>query len=548
MALFGLARMTVSSSGTGNITLNSAVASFLTFDLAGCSTASTGQAVSYAIADTTQSELGRSIYYSSGPTLTRGSSASIKTLQSTNTNSPIAMSNAAQVFITPAATDFPFVVDPTGTSATTSFPITFTAALTYGGVTLSNAVTGTGNMVLSASPTLTGTLTAAILSMSGALTYGGVTLTAAVTGTGSMVLSASPTFTGTVTIPTLVLTTVGAHTISGAITYGGVALSNAVTGTGNMVLSAAPTLTGTTTIATLALTTVGAHTISGAITYGGVTLSNSVTGTGSMVLSASPALTGTVSASAISMSNALTYGGVTLSNAVTGTGSMVLSASPTLTGTLTVDTVVVNSTITAQAIAVTGASAGNIGLYAASSDIGVVGSQNAKIQMSASGAIGRASAFNFLVNMTSNGICLQANGLSGTIGMLDFCNFSLTQCGSITSDTGALTTFYATSSDARGKPHRAPLSGVRAALDALEPLDFTDEGNHIRTIGFVAQDAYAVVPHVVQKGDEVVEGWEPTNPNWQMWQIDNSKLVPYLVADAKDTHQRLSAIESHLGL
>lgn len=32
---------------------------------------------------------------------------------------------------------------------------TFTAALTYGGVTLSNAVTGTGNMVLSTSPTLT---------------------------------------------------------------------------------------------------------------------------------------------------------------------------------------------------------------------------------------------------------------------------------------------------------------------------------------------------------------------------------------------------------
>ena len=34
---------------------------------------------------------------------------------------------------------------------------TFAAAITYGGVTLSNAVTGTGSMVLSASPTLTGT-------------------------------------------------------------------------------------------------------------------------------------------------------------------------------------------------------------------------------------------------------------------------------------------------------------------------------------------------------------------------------------------------------
>ena len=46
----------------------------------------------------------------------------------------------------------------------------FDAAITYGGVTLSNAVTGTGNMVLSASPTLTGTLTAATISASATAT------------------------------------------------------------------------------------------------------------------------------------------------------------------------------------------------------------------------------------------------------------------------------------------------------------------------------------------------------------------------------------------
>lgn len=87
----------------------------------------------------------------------------------------------------------------------------FDAAITYGGVTLSNAVTGTGNMVLSAGPTITGTLTAATANfsgvvthsstttLSGALTYGGVTLTNNVTGSGKMVLSAAPAFTGTVT-------------------------------------------------------------------------------------------------------------------------------------------------------------------------------------------------------------------------------------------------------------------------------------------------------------------------------------------------------------
>lgn len=48
-----------------------------------------------------------------------------------------------------------------------------TGALTYGGVTLSNSVTGTGSMVLSASPTLTGTLNAAAITASGSLSLTG---------------------------------------------------------------------------------------------------------------------------------------------------------------------------------------------------------------------------------------------------------------------------------------------------------------------------------------------------------------------------------------
>lgn len=103
MSLFNLARMTVSSSGTGTITLNVAVSGFLTFDLAGCSTASTGQAVTYAISDTTQSEIAYGTYTSSSLTLTRGSS--LNGMKSTNSNSPINMSNAAQVLVTPNAAD-----------------------------------------------------------------------------------------------------------------------------------------------------------------------------------------------------------------------------------------------------------------------------------------------------------------------------------------------------------------------------------------------------------------------------------------------------------
>ncbi|MEK7601548.1 MAG: NYN domain-containing protein, partial [Patescibacteria group bacterium] len=61
-----------------------------------------------------------------------------------------------------------------GGTATSTFDstgaLTLVNALTYGGVTLSNAVTGTGNMVLSASPTFTGTIAAAALNTSGVIT------------------------------------------------------------------------------------------------------------------------------------------------------------------------------------------------------------------------------------------------------------------------------------------------------------------------------------------------------------------------------------------
>lgn len=75
----------------------------------------------------------------------------------------------------------------------------------------------TGPAVSLASPgpignTTPSTLAATTGSFSGALTYGGVTLSNSVTGTGSMVLSASPTFTGT--------TNFANQTVSGAISFG----------------------------------------------------------------------------------------------------------------------------------------------------------------------------------------------------------------------------------------------------------------------------------------------------------------------------------------
>lgn len=146
----------------------------------------------------------------------------------------------------------------------------FDAAITYGGVTLNNAVTGTGNMVLSASPTLTGTLTAAAGTFSGLVTAAAGTFSGLVTAaagvSSTLTTDATSATTGSIITAGGISTQkalwvgttsrlVGAVTMNAALTYGGVTLSNAVTGTGNMVLSASPTLTGTLTGAVANFTT-----------------------------------------------------------------------------------------------------------------------------------------------------------------------------------------------------------------------------------------------------------------------------------------------------
>jgi hypothetical protein len=97
MALYNLARVTTTTTGTGTITLNGAVDGFLTFAQAGVST---GETVSYSIRDGDNTEVGRGVYTSSGTTLTRS------VLKSTNANAAISLTGGAEVFISALAEDF----------------------------------------------------------------------------------------------------------------------------------------------------------------------------------------------------------------------------------------------------------------------------------------------------------------------------------------------------------------------------------------------------------------------------------------------------------
>jgi hypothetical protein len=102
MALYNLARMSTATTGTGTITLGSAIAGFLTFALAGVAD---GEVVSYGIKDGANSEIGTGTYTSAGTTLTRS------VTKSTNSDSAISLSGTAEVFITPRAEDIVQSID-----------------------------------------------------------------------------------------------------------------------------------------------------------------------------------------------------------------------------------------------------------------------------------------------------------------------------------------------------------------------------------------------------------------------------------------------------
>jgi hypothetical protein len=130
MALYSLARMTTATTGTGTITLGSAVSAYNTFANAGVTN---GATVTYAIRDGANSEIGRGVYTSSGTTLTRA-----VILGSTNGGSAINLSGSAEVFITPAASDL-VIFDPSDGSVflgtAPNLVLGHTAALAHTGTT-----------------------------------------------------------------------------------------------------------------------------------------------------------------------------------------------------------------------------------------------------------------------------------------------------------------------------------------------------------------------------------------------------------------------------
>ena len=109
ISLGNRAKMSTSTTGTGTITLGSALSGYQTFAQAGITN---GQTIRYAIEDGTAFEIGSGTYTSSGTTLTRS------VTESSNSDNAITLSGNAEVFVTATVADL-FINDGASTLTTT---------------------------------------------------------------------------------------------------------------------------------------------------------------------------------------------------------------------------------------------------------------------------------------------------------------------------------------------------------------------------------------------------------------------------------------------
>jgi hypothetical protein len=127
---------------------------------------------------------------------------------------------------------------------------------------------------------------------------------------------------------------------------------------------------------------------------------------------------------------------------------------------------------------------------------------------------------------------------TGTENQVCFSN-GYGKVGSIT--TSGTSTAYNTSSDYRLKENVVDLTGATDRLKQLEPKRFNFIVDADTTVdGFLAHEVQAIVPEAIHGTHNEVD--DEGNPVYQG--IDQSKLVPLLVATIKELEARITALEN----
>lgn len=111
--------------------------------------------------------------------------------------------------------------------------------------------------------------------------------------------------------------------------------------------------------------------------------------------------------------------------------------------------------------------------------------------------------------------------------------------GSISTNGSA--TAFNTSSDARLKDNISSL-GSDNLFDNINPVKFTWKSTGEVGFGFIAQELYNTIPCAVTVGDNAMNK-EPDDEGFEQWMIDQSKIVPFLVAEIKSLRSRILNLE-----
>lgn len=135
VTLVNRAKMATATTGTGIVTLGSAVSGYQSFANAGVSDGST---VRYVIEEGNNWEIGTGVYTSTGTTLTRN------VLESSNSGAAITLAGAAEIYITATSEDLSSAIKVSSQviSADTSVSAT-QSALSVGPVEIADGITVT---------------------------------------------------------------------------------------------------------------------------------------------------------------------------------------------------------------------------------------------------------------------------------------------------------------------------------------------------------------------------------------------------------------------
>ena len=139
---------------------------------------------------------------------------------------------------------------------------------------------------------------------------------------------------------------------------------------------------------------------------------------------------------------------------------------------------------------------------------------------------------------TGNGIwCQRAANTNATA--ITFHDQNGTQRGSIVIDT-APSTNYNTSSDYRLKEDYQVIINPLEKINKLKPINFKWVDFDTRIDGFLAHEVNEVVPNAITGEKDAVD--QNNDPIYQ--QIDQSKLIPIMVAAIQELSRKFSELES----